>query len=71
MSQQIMYTVYAKAGRHTWTKPEYDTLTECHERAKLKRICGVDRRTLKFSMEKDMYPMSENKLMKQVRVISN
>ncbi|CAI9715308.1 Hypothetical predicted protein [Octopus vulgaris] len=63
--QQITYTCAQKK----WTKEEYDTLIECHERAKLERSRGVGRRTLKFWMEKDMCPMSENKLMNQVRVI--
>ncbi|CAI9721395.1 Hypothetical predicted protein [Octopus vulgaris] len=48
---------------------KYDTLIKCLERAKLERSCGVDRRTLKFWIEKDMCPMSKNMLMNQVRVI--
>ncbi|CAI9734752.1 Hypothetical predicted protein [Octopus vulgaris] len=67
MSQQITYTVRAKIDK--WTKEEYDTLIECHERAKLERSLGVYRRNLKFWMERDMCPMSENKPMNPVRVI--
>ncbi|CAI9730240.1 Hypothetical predicted protein [Octopus vulgaris] len=56
-------------NRHKWKKEEYDTLIECHERAKLERSRGLSRHTLKFWMEKDMCSMSENKLMNQVKVI--
>ncbi|CAI9715178.1 Hypothetical predicted protein [Octopus vulgaris] len=58
-----------RKNRHKWTKEDYDTLIECHERVKLERSRGVGRRTLKFWMEKNICPMSENKLMNQVRVV--
>ncbi|CAI9723594.1 Hypothetical predicted protein [Octopus vulgaris] len=69
MSQHITSHTWFAQNRHKWTKEEYDTLIECYERAKPEISRRVGRRTLKFCLEKDMRPMSENRLINQVRVI--
>ncbi|CAI9735631.1 Hypothetical predicted protein [Octopus vulgaris] len=58
-----------RKSRHKWTKGEHDIIIQYHKRAKPERSCEVGRRTLKFWMEKDMSPISENKLMNKVRVV--
>ena len=65
-------TTRSSCDKRRWTKEEYKIAIECRIRAENDiNPGGIGKKALKFWEEKNMFEMTENKLMNQIRVINN